>query len=163
MQRKYICSKQDKMKPSLQQKKETFTYSIKIPLRWRDIDMFRHVNNAVYLTYFEQLRIAYFRDALAWDWEKHPVILAQTTVNYRLPIELEDEPEFFVRCSKMGGKSFTLEYFVSICKNGLEMLATTGSSVMVMFDYKQQRSFEIPEVVKQKFRNYEKGPIEENG
>ena len=49
----------------------------KIEIRFSDCDRYKHVNNAVYLTYFEQARIHYFGEILGenWDWTKNGVIL----------------------------------------------------------------------------------------
>ena len=37
---------------------------IAIQIRWRDLDALGHVNNAVYLTYFELARLTYIRALL---------------------------------------------------------------------------------------------------
>ena len=44
---------------------------IKIQVRFSDLDTLGHVNNAVYLSYFEMARIAYFTPLLGenWDWK----------------------------------------------------------------------------------------------
>ncbi|MDA0882981.1 MAG: thioesterase family protein, partial [Bacteroidetes bacterium] len=47
-----------------------------IEVRFRDIDAMGHVNNAVYLSYFEQARIGFFNAIVddKWDWNKLGVL-----------------------------------------------------------------------------------------
>ena len=47
-----------------------------IQIRWRDLDALGHVNNAVYLTYFELARLAYVRTLLGADAPHRPAHLA---------------------------------------------------------------------------------------
>ncbi len=67
------------------------TYTAEIPVRFRDIDAMGHVNNAVYATYLEQARTAYFRDVLEADLSSISTVLASLSMNFRRPVLLEDE------------------------------------------------------------------------
>jgi acyl-CoA thioester hydrolase len=51
----------------------------KIQVRFADIDVMGHVNNAVYLSYFEMTRVHYFQEllGLTWDWKAHGVLLVR--------------------------------------------------------------------------------------
>ena len=63
-------------------------YTLEMPVRWRDMDAFNHVNNASYLGYIEEARVSWFK-SLSSDWvgETAAPILAAITVNYRRPAE----------------------------------------------------------------------------
>src|SRR5437868_14023118 len=89
-----------------------FKHNMRPEIRFVDIDSFGHVNNAHYLTYFEQARVKYFNQLLGWkyDWSKEGIILARAEVNYTMPVHLGDEVEIQTRCSRIGNKSFDLEY-----------------------------------------------------
>ena len=56
----------------------------RIDIRWRDLDAYGHVNQAVYLTYAEEVLDDWFRTRLAlapgtvWDY-----VAARTTIDYR--------------------------------------------------------------------------------
>ena len=70
--------------------------SVEFPVHWGDMDSFGHVNNAVYLTWFESARIAYFREIrqeIATPDGVGP-ILAHMEIDYHLPVEYPDT----VRC-----------------------------------------------------------------
>ena len=119
----------------------------KIQVRLTDIDILGHVNNAIYLSYFEMTRIHYFNLLVGpnWDWMENGVVLVHNEVQYIQPIFLADTPEIQMFCNKIGNKSFTLSYEVYV--NG--QLKTTGSSTLVGFNSNQQKSIEIPALMRE--------------
>jgi acyl-CoA thioester hydrolase len=102
----------------------------------------QHVNNAVYLNYFEEARIHYFRQVLGvdWDWNKMGVILRKNEVEYLKPVFLHEPIEIFVYLKHIGEKSFTLSYEVKV----LQEVRTTGTSVLVCYDSVSKNSIPIP-------------------
>ncbi|MEN9969755.1 MAG: hypothetical protein RIR94_1962 [Bacteroidota bacterium] len=118
-----------------------------IQVRLTDIDILGHVNNSIYLTYFEMTRIHYFSQLVGpdWDWMENGVVLVQNEVNYHLPVFLYDRPEIQMYCNKIGNKSFTLTYELYVKGE----LKTTGSSTLVGFNSNKQQSIEIPEKMRE--------------
>lgn len=118
----------------------------RIQVRLTDIDILGHVNNAIYLSYFEMTRIHYFNQLVGpdWDWMENGVVLVHNEVNYHLPIFLYDAPEIHMYCTQIGNKSFTLSYEVYV----KEQLKTTGKSTLVGFNSNKQQSIEIPEAMR---------------
>ncbi len=118
----------------------------RIQVRLTDIDILGHVNNAIYLSYFEMTRIHYFNQLVGpdWDWMENGVVLVQNEVNYHLPIFLYDAPEIHMYCTQIGNKSFTLSYEVYV----KEQLKTTGKSTLVGFNSNKQQSIEIPDAMR---------------
>ena len=119
---------------------------IKIQVRFSDLDVMGHVNNSVYLSYFEYARVQYFAKLLGtnWDWKKNGVLLVRNEVDYHRPVLLTDVPEVFVFVDSVGSKSFTLSYEVKV----KDVLTTTGKSVLVSFDSIQNSSIEVPTEMK---------------
>jgi|694.fasta_scaffold03811_6 acyl-CoA thioester hydrolase len=117
-------------------------------IRFADIDAMGHVNNAVYLSYFEQARIHFFSQIimLNWDWRKQGILVARNEINYKLPVYHKDHIVVLVGCSAVGSKSFTLSYEV---KRG-EEVCSYGSSVLVCFDHETQQSAVIPDLWREK-------------
>jgi acyl-CoA thioester hydrolase len=115
----------------------------KINVRYSDLDVMGHVNNSVYLTYFEMARVHYFGESLGrdWDWKRDGIILVKNEVEYLLPIMLHDNPEITVSTAHIGTKSFTLDYKVMVA----DKLCSTGSSTLVAFDSLINSSVLIPE------------------
>ncbi len=140
----------------LDEQKAQFTFKMQQEVRWSDMDEMKHVNNAVYLTYFEQARIAYMAEACAWNWAETGAILANAHVDYYKPIVYPTPTFIYVRVSKMGTKSFEISYMITCDISGREEIMTTGYTTLVVFDYTTNRSIPIPESVRQRIMDYEK-------
>jgi acyl-CoA thioester hydrolase len=68
-----------------------------IEIRWRDVDAYRHVNNAVYLTYLEEVRDEWLEGVLGRDSENlWDFVLARVAIDYRS--ELTQEDDIVVAC-----------------------------------------------------------------
>ncbi len=109
-------------------------------VRFRDLDGMGHVNNAVFLTYMESARIALLTSLGAGDNPQQSLILARVEVDFRSPIAFGEDVEVGVKTSRVGTKSFELEY--EIRAHG--RLAAEGKSVLVGYDYERGASVEIP-------------------
>jgi len=88
-----------------------YPITVAVDVRYRDLDTFNHVNNAVYLTYFEQARVAYFAE-LGWTSRDDSVVVARAEVNYRRAIVLGQKVRVGCRVARFGTKSYTMEYQV---------------------------------------------------
>lgn len=118
---------------------------VPVQIRFNDVDMARHVHNAVYLNWFELARMALLRRFIAQehDWRTQGLILARNEVDYRRPVHLNDVVEASAWCSAIGSKSFDLSYAVTRVGERPGICAE-GRSVMVCYDYKAERSIELP-------------------
>ena len=118
-----------------------------IQIRFSDVDLARHVHNAVYLQYFELGRMNLLRQFMDknHDWMIVGLILARNEVDYRLPIHLAEEIAVETSCTKLGNKSFDLSYAVFSMKDGERRLHAEGRSVMVCFDYTKNATIPLPE------------------
>ncbi len=120
-----------------------------IQIRFKDVDALGHVNNANHLTYFETARIDYFRAVISVpiDWETEGMILKHQSVDYKKPILLNDQiavDTWFVRA---GNTSFELHYsLVRINKDGSETEMASGTSIIVCYNYKEQRTTPVPKI-----------------
>ncbi len=117
---------------------EGFPFVHRETVRFRDLDGMGHVNNAVFLTYLEQARLAWFGtgDGFALD----DVILARTEVDFRSPLQVGEEVEIGVRPIRVGTKSFDLEYEL---RAGGRLVAR-AKSVLVGYDYEPGESIPVP-------------------
>ncbi len=79
-----------------------------IEIRWSDVDAYRHVNNAVYLTYLEECRDEWLEHALGSGDETWDFVLARVAVDFRRELRLEDD-RVLVRCrlERIGTASVT--------------------------------------------------------
>ena len=126
-------------------------------IRFVDVDAFGHVNNAHYLTYFEQARVFYFNEIVGWDydWSKEGIILARAEINYVMPVLFRDDVYLLTRCSRIGKKSLDMEYRMMKRAGDHDILLADGVTVMVAFDYDLQASIEVPEEWKKAVGKYE--------
>jgi acyl-CoA thioester hydrolase len=109
-------------------------------VRFRDLDGMAHVNNAVFMTYMESARLAYFKALGLGSNPLEGMILARAEVDFRSPIELGEQVEVGVRTGRVGTKSFELEQEVRADGR----LAAEGKFVVVAYDYEANRSQELP-------------------
>jgi acyl-CoA thioester hydrolase len=118
----------------------------RIHVRFSDLDVLGHVNNSVYLSYFEIARVHYFAELLGkdWNWKKYGVLLVKNEVEYVKPILLHDEPLIHVFTEDIGTKSFTLSYKIMVN----DLLCCKGKSVLVCYDADQQTTIVIPTAMK---------------
>jgi len=137
------------------EKLSDYKYKTPIVIRFSDIDAVGHVNNAVYLTYFEDARIKYWREIVEWDMSENGVIVGRSEVNYLKPIMFHDEIECYVRTTRIGNSSFDIMHIlVKITPNGPE-ICTTGKTVCVSYNYNANKSIPIPAVERQKMIEYD--------
>ena len=136
---------------------KSFKHKIKISVRFSDLDALRHVNNAAYLSYLEEARIAYFTDVL--DTPKNSLnigaIIARIEIDYIRPIVLGDEVEILTRVSKIGNKSTDVEHLILIKHEDNSVHAAAAVTKLVSYDYKKLQSVVISDEIKDKIRAYE--------
>ncbi|MEO8611817.1 MAG: thioesterase family protein [Chloroflexota bacterium] len=135
-----------------------FRHTTPITVRFSDLDAMGHVNNAVYLTYLEIGRIQYYRDLGLWQPIPRLIgpIMAKATVDYKLPLNLEDDQVvIYSRCARIGGKSYDMEHQIIRYKEDRAELAAHGLIVMVAFDYRVGQSISVPDDWRAKFSAYE--------
>lgn len=110
-------------------------------VRFSDLDGFGHVNNAVFSTYLEQARLAWFGSDDEGQMPLRDVILARTEIDFRSPVVFGETVEVGVRPVRVGTKSFELEYELHA---GGRVVAE-ARSVLVGYDYAAERSVAVPE------------------
>lgn len=127
----------------------------RIHVRFSDLDVLGHVNNSIYLSYFEIARVHYFAALLGknWDWTNNGVILAKNEVEYHKPIVLHDAPFVHVYLDHIGEKSFTLSYEIKV----VDALHTTGKSTLVCFDSSKHATIPIDPVMKEALNQLKQG------
>jgi|ERR1035437_1710188 acyl-CoA thioester hydrolase len=137
---------------------EGFKHKTLIQIRFKDVDMMGHVNNANHFTYLEIARAKYFDDVVAEEvnWSKEGIILAKSTCDYKMPILFNDKVFVHTKCTRMGNKSFELHYKIIKEENSKEILLAEASSIQVCFDYEKRENILMPEKWKKKIEAFEK-------
>jgi acyl-CoA thioester hydrolase len=114
-----------------------------VEIRWRDLDAYRHVNNAVYATYLEECRDELAEAALEGVGDPWDFVLARVAIDYRRELTQEDEA-VVVRCTveRIGNSSIILHE--EIRTRGGE-LAAEAEAVLVARDPATGRSRPLTE------------------
>jgi len=108
--------------------------ALPMPVRWRDLDAFNHVNNSAYLTYLEETRL-HWMSHIAGEWmnASYAPILAAVHVNYRRPLNWPADIIVELHCERVGKTSLTLAHRI-VDANDRGTLYSDGQSVMVWVD-----------------------------
>ncbi len=123
----------------------TFAFSHPIEIRYGDLDPQGHVNNAVYLTYFEQARIHYIKNLGLWpsgDFIDIGIILADAHITFRAAALFGQRVQVKAGVTRLGNKSLTMEYLLEDCDTG-QVLAE-ASTVLVTYAYRDNQTIPIP-------------------
>lgn len=122
-------------------------FSVELPVRYRDLDTMGHVNNAVYVTYFEEARAAYVREALPeYDFEDTPFVIANLECSFERSITTEERVTVEVHPAELGRTSLTLAYELSADGE----LAATGRTVQVFVDEETREPAPIPDRLRER-------------
>ncbi len=142
---------------------EGFNFSIHIKPRYGDVDYLGHVNNVIYLRYFEEGRFEYCKALNFLTPGDSPVsfIILDNYCKYEKAITFHDRVDLYVRIAEHGNKSFRFEYLMLLA--GTDKVVATGYSTAVAYDYEKKRSVPIPEDAKQRMLEFESGGIRRKG
>ena len=115
----------------------------RIEIRWRDVDAYRHVNNAVYATYLEECRDEWLDRALAGAGDLWDFVLARVAIDFRRELTLDDDA-VVVTCAlgRIGNSSVTLAEQIRT-RSG--ELAAEAEAVLVARDRETGRSRPLTE------------------
>jgi acyl-CoA thioester hydrolase len=117
-----------------------------VHVRFSDVDVYGHVNNVKYFEYFQEARLLYLTSRL-WgevpsDAPRANIVVAQTDVDYRLPILFRPEPyDCWSRVERVGTRSLTLQSEI----RDAEALLARARVAIVFIDPESGRSVEPPE------------------
>ncbi len=120
---------------------------IKIQLRFFDLDAYCHVNNSVYLNYFELARTEAYREFYDKAVEDNIyLVITETYVKYKIPILFTDTVYISVWVSDIQGVKFTVQYEVH---NGEGKVFAVGNTVHAMFDPATNRPLRLPKNIEE--------------
>jgi acyl-CoA thioester hydrolase len=137
-----------------------FQFSIMATVRFSDLDSLGHVNNAVYLSYFEESRVQYFRRLLGLDDRDSTrlgIIVLEIRCTFKTPVYYGQTLKVFSRISWMKNKSMEMQYLATDVNDG--RVVAEGSSILVAYDYSIRQTVEIPDATRLKIREFEKIPL----
>ena len=122
------------MKPNF--KLEDFRFQHKIKTRWRDLDAFRHINNATFLSYIEDARITFFQ---RWgiNLKDKSLIVASVKIDYIKQLMHPTNIIIGQKVSRLGTKSFDISSVIFTEENHNAICNSTITSVCYNFILKE--------------------------
>lgn len=133
----------------------SFRQREQVQIRFNDVDMFGHLNNTVYLEFFDLGKLRYFNAVLGGDFlaSKLKVVVVNINCNFLAPTFLQEPLEVLTQTVGMGEKSLTIVQQVVNADTGeVKCEATT---IMASFNPATLHSEPIPDDVRRAFSAFE--------
>lgn len=120
-----------------------FRHEVPLQIRFNDIDLLGHLNNAVYIQFFDLGKSRYFQDVMpeGVDWRHINIVVANINCDFFAPTYITEPIAVLTTITHMGEKSFALEQRIVNSDNGeVKCIAKT---IMVGFDMTTGKSAPI--------------------
>lgn len=110
---------------------EEMKHRLPIQVRFNDIDSLGHVNNAIYLTYFDLGKSDYFQTVKSTiiDWSKIDIVVANVNIDYHAPTFMYEKLEVLTQITGIGNKSLKMLQLLINAETG--ELKSSCKTVMV--------------------------------
>ena len=127
---------------------EDLLFRHNIQTRWKDMDSFGHINNAVYLTYIEDARTTLFK---RWNLnsQNKSVIVASLKIDYFTQIKHPSKLIIGSKISRIGNSSFDIQSAIFI--DGLKEPAALSLVICVCYDYENGQSVTVYDEIRNDF------------
>ena len=114
-----------------------------------DLDALRHVNNAVFLRWFETARISYLRgtgthDPVQEGGRGFGFIFAECHIKYRSPVLFDEQVDIGLAISHIHRSSFRIDFEMRVD----DRLCAEGYGVMVGYDYSAKKPAQLPDEIR---------------
>ncbi|WP_180005224.1 MULTISPECIES: thioesterase family protein [unclassified Acinetobacter] len=132
------------MKPETK-RRQNYRFLFPIQTRWADNDMYGHVNNVTYYSYFDTAANALLIQHAGFDLRNTPIIglVVDSACSFLQELSYPEIIEVGVAIEKIGNSS--LRYDLAIFKQGQNEAAAQGHFVHVFVDRQTRKSTSIPD------------------
>ena len=124
---------------------KNFPFHHKLKTRWRDLDAFRHVNNATFLSYIEDARIFFFK---RWkiNLKEKSLIVASAKVDYIKQIEHPSNIIIGQKISRLGTKRYDI--LSALFVEGDKSPSCVSTVTSLCYDFVKNKSIEVYQEIK---------------
>tara|TARA_B100001123_G_C14698809_1_gene784418 strand:+ start:145 stop:555 length:411 start_codon:yes stop_codon:yes gene_type:complete len=128
---------------------QDFTFKHPIKTRWRDLDAFRHVNNATFLSYIEDARILFFK---RWgiNLKDKSLIVASVKIDYINQLIHPSDIIIAQKVSRLGNKSFDIQS--AIFEKSSSQLICQSIVTSVCYDFIKNQTVALFEEIKNDYQ-----------
>jgi acyl-CoA thioester hydrolase len=136
------------MNKPLAQPRSAYRHFLPITTRWMDNDVYGHVNNVVYYSYFDTVVNEYLIRTGVLDVEQGATIglVVETQCNYFSPLVFPERVEAGLRVARLGTSS--VRYEIGLFREGADEAAAQGHFVHVYVDRATRRPAALPEALR---------------
>lgn len=126
-----------------------YRYFVPITTRWKDNDIYGHVNNVNYYSYFDTVANQYLIEEGGLNIHSDPTVgfVVNSGCNYYAPIAFPDKLKGGLRVNRLGNSS--VEYGIAIFREDEDIAVADGHFVHVFVDKASNKSVPIPDTIKQ--------------
>ena len=128
--------------------RDRYPHFLSIQTRWSDNDIYGHVNNVTYYSYFDTVVNCFLIDQGGLDIETDSVIgmAVETMCKFNKPLAYPEVLEVGLRVGKLGNSS--VRYEIGIFQEGAAEAAAMGHFVHVFVDRATGKSAPIPDAIR---------------
>lgn len=125
-----------------------FPHLLPIPTRWKDNDVYGHVNNVEYYSYFDTVINTWLIRQGGLDIHRGPVIglCAESHCKFMSELAFPETVEAGLRVEHLGRSS--VRYGIGLFREGVETPAAIGWFVHVFVDRETRRSHPLPDAIR---------------
>lgn len=128
--------------------RQDYSYFKAISTRWIDNDVYGHVNNAVYYTYFDTVCNSYLIEHCGFNIQSSPVIgfVVASSCQYVSPLVFPDTVVAAMRVNRIGNSS--VEYGVGLFRNDEDSVSAHGTFTHVFVNRETSKPVTIPDTLR---------------
>lgn len=140
------------MNPSIIPDPRIFTSCTRVQIRFSDVDVLGHVNNMVYMAFYDTGKAAFMTETLgrAITWKEVDTVVANIDCAFIAPIFYGENIEVLTGCKSVHDKSFRLLQLIRNKESG--QIKSMCETVMVSFDPKTQTVAPLSEEWREKLQ-----------
>ncbi|MDA1090708.1 MAG: thioesterase family protein [Proteobacteria bacterium] len=128
--------------------RDRYPHFMSVQTRWSDNDIYGHVNNVTYYSYFDTVVNCFLIDAGGLDIQRASIIgvAVETMCNFKKPIAYPETIDAGLRVGKIGRSSVRFE--IGIFRKGDEEAAAAGHFVHVFVDRATNAPVPVPDAIR---------------
>ena len=126
----------------------SYRYFTDITTRWMDNDIYGHINNVVYYSYFDSVANKYLIEEGGLDIKDSQVVgfVVASNCQYKSPIAYPQAIEAGLRVNRLGNSS--VEYGIGIFQQGSAVASAIGTFTHVFVDRSTDKPVAIPDPIR---------------
>ncbi|WP_339661285.1 thioesterase family protein [Croceibacter atlanticus] len=133
---------------------EKFPLTLTLRIDWSETDAYKHVNNVTFIKYMQSARVNFWEETgLATyhtDTNKGPMLVS-TKCDFKQQLTYPGNVIIKTRVTHIGTTSFSLKHYIL---NESNQVSAIGQDVAVCFDFNTQKTFEIPDWLREKMEEF---------